>query len=263
MRFPESPRVVYRNNPIVEVICQLRFPRILRIDAELPIAFHERIRSHYPGVFEAQTGLPAAPLTPDVAHAVGIDPTVLASTQRAFDFVSEDGAWRVSLTSQFLALTSSNYTRWEDFKARLAPATDALASEYRPLYFTRLGLRYRDLIQRSKLDLVDQAWSKLLRHPLLGELALPEFEQATNQAMREIVLNLDYDDARVRLLHGFAQLQGGSETCYLIDADLFSDRRVEKNDAEAILDRFNREAGCLFRWCIAEPLQRAMQPEPA
>lgn len=48
MPFPESKRVFYVKNPLAEVICQLRFPAILRIGAESPHEFQERIRDHLP-----------------------------------------------------------------------------------------------------------------------------------------------------------------------------------------------------------------------
>ena len=47
MAFPEVERVIYERNPLDEVICQLRFPAILKID-EPPIAFQEQIRTRYP-----------------------------------------------------------------------------------------------------------------------------------------------------------------------------------------------------------------------
>lgn len=48
MPFPPTPRVRYELNPIQEVICQLRYPPILRIGAEAPAAFQEVIRKDYP-----------------------------------------------------------------------------------------------------------------------------------------------------------------------------------------------------------------------
>ena len=39
--FPDTPRVVYNKNPLFEVLCQLRFPHILRIETEIPAAVPE------------------------------------------------------------------------------------------------------------------------------------------------------------------------------------------------------------------------------
>ena len=59
MDFPESPRVVYEQNPLDEVICQLRFPAVLRIDSESPVRFQEAVRNQYP-LFQERTQVQAA-----------------------------------------------------------------------------------------------------------------------------------------------------------------------------------------------------------
>ena len=48
MPFPTSDREVYENNPLNEVICQIRYPAILRVAAETPSDFQEAIRDKYP-----------------------------------------------------------------------------------------------------------------------------------------------------------------------------------------------------------------------
>src|SRR5689334_11739505 len=48
MPFPDSPRVIFRNNPRVQVIAQLRFPTILSIGSVDPARFQELIRDEYP-----------------------------------------------------------------------------------------------------------------------------------------------------------------------------------------------------------------------
>src|SRR5260370_1097479 len=48
MTFPDSPRVIYNTNPLEEVICQLKFPPILKIESVPPATFQDEIRSTYP-----------------------------------------------------------------------------------------------------------------------------------------------------------------------------------------------------------------------
>ncbi len=54
MPFPESERVVYGENPLVEVICQLKFPPILDISTAEPAAFQNKVRKLYP-LYEKDT----------------------------------------------------------------------------------------------------------------------------------------------------------------------------------------------------------------
>ena len=46
--FSNDERVIYAKRQLVEVICQLRFPEILKIDVSEPADFQERIRRDYP-----------------------------------------------------------------------------------------------------------------------------------------------------------------------------------------------------------------------
>lgn len=115
MLFPESPRVIYDKNPLAEVICQLRFPRILRIDADLPAAFQEQIRSAFPN-FSQSPAIELGKLPQDLARLVGLE-KALGSGQQSYQFSSADAAWKVTLTSQFLALTTTKYQRWESSRS--------------------------------------------------------------------------------------------------------------------------------------------------
>ena len=46
--FPDSPREIYQQNTIKEVIAQLRFPTILQVAAEPPALFQNQLRHAYP-----------------------------------------------------------------------------------------------------------------------------------------------------------------------------------------------------------------------
>ena len=46
MPFPVTKRIIYKKNPLVEVICQLRFPPILSIDTEIPARFQGAIKKN-------------------------------------------------------------------------------------------------------------------------------------------------------------------------------------------------------------------------
>src|SRR4051794_17776404 len=56
--FPSSPRVIYQNAPLTEVVAQLRFPPLLRIEGAPPADFQDRVRNEFPFV-EKGAGLPA------------------------------------------------------------------------------------------------------------------------------------------------------------------------------------------------------------
>lgn len=52
--FSSENRCIYRSNQLGEVICQLRFPEILTISANLPVQFQEAIRDEFPQYLRRQ-----------------------------------------------------------------------------------------------------------------------------------------------------------------------------------------------------------------
>src|SRR6267143_2345932 len=266
MRFPEYTRVIYDRNPLEQVIAQLRFPAILKIDSALPADFQERIRSRYPDFLERPPADDAinipqelkANLPQEFLKAMGLD-IQPASAKQGYEFISEDKAWKVVLTRDFLALSTQRYTTWEDFSDRLNAPRQALTDCYGPVYYSRIGLRYRDVIRRSVLDLNGVAWTQRLKPHVAGMLAS---EVASHVKHTASVALIDLEDGRgqVRIRHTLALLKNPDEECYVIDADFFTDRKTEVGDAIQRLDYFNREAGRLFKWCINDRLHSAMGP---
>lgn len=257
--FPDSPRVIYEKNTLATVICQLRFPPVLRVDSDAPADFQDRIRDAYPLFNEKRSPELPAELPPEIARLLASELPISGSAH--YEFASADENWTVTLTKEFLALTAKRYERWEDFKEHLCAPRESLNEIYRPAFCSRIGLRYRNVIRRSALDLGDIDWSLLLEKPILGELSVPEFAPRIKNSQRELVVELE-DEGQVRIKHGLKKNPETDETFYVIDADYFTEKRTEVNDAIDTLDRFNRESGRLFRWCITERLHDAMGPQP-
>src|SRR5205823_262933 len=63
-------------------------------------------------------------------------------------FEDQDRMWSVTLSRESLALKTTAYTRWEDFSGRVGRVRETLEHVYRPTSYTRLGLRYVDIIRR-------------------------------------------------------------------------------------------------------------------
>ncbi len=250
--FPESPRVIYGKNPLREVICQIRFPAILKI-AETPASFQEAIRATFP-VFKQRAAASSFPpdMPPELLRLfAGGDGTI-------FEFQSRDKHWHVSLYREFLALTCVKYTRWEEFRQFFQTPFSALETVYAPAFYVRIGLRYRNVIHLKELGLQGVAWSELLKPAICGELAENGVRGEVEAASRELVLKWDSKNM-VRINHGL----GEEIDSYVIDADFFIETEVESTNVQSILDAFNQESGRLFRWAITDRLHTAMQPHPA
>ncbi len=263
MIFPDAPRVLYERNTLDTVICQLRFPQILRIEAEDPVAFQERIRSEYP-LLNTRAQLDLGSVLPaEIAKVVSENMPLPLRQGRAYDFTSPDDKWKATLTGTFIALTAARgaYVRWEAFKNRLVPLVDAVREIYQPAFFNRIGLRYQNFIRRPVLGLDGVPWRDLIQAHIAGELASSVPEAAINGITSVVQFGFD-GGGKVVLRHGLGQAEGSGEVGFLLDADFFTEEKPEVSHAIERLEEFNREARRLLHWCITERLHNAMVPRP-
>ncbi|MEQ1883457.1 MAG: TIGR04255 family protein [Bryobacteraceae bacterium] len=261
--FPASPRVIYAKNPLISVACQIRFAPVLRIESEVPAAFQELIRSDYPLLRETSAtpeNFPAE-IPPPVAAMIKAQ-LGAQHNRRRFDFISQDEHWTTTLLRDSLTVSTRQYDNWGNFKARLNQSLTALNEIYRPAFFTRIGLRYQDLIRRHKLDLSAVPWRELLQPRISGFLIEPDLSVVVSQG--EFAVKFGKESGQVQVRHGLVQSTDKNtdahEECYLIDSDFFLEGKISTDGALESLDFFNVQSGRLFRWCITERLHVAMEP---
>ena len=261
MPIPEIEKVIYDNNPLDTVICQARFPSILRIDTESPSAFQEILLPQYINyregqefVFDIKFGRRSSALAEDIEQL----PTPAVKN---YEFASEDNEWKVNLTRNFLSLSTNNYKRWGDFRARFESALNAFVEVYKPVIFTRIGLRYVDVIVRSNFNLEDVDWVELINPNLLGILASPELKESVKSLQTRFVIGLDAHESIVKVtVSTVKSATNPKETCFMIDSDYYELKNMKRDELMAKLDFFHSKALGLFRWCIAEKLHVAMGP---
>lgn len=264
MPFRESPRVIYRQNPLVEVICQLRFPTILRIGTPHIADFQDNIRGKYPRyeVQEPSVDFPhVAKEVSSILLQIGLPkPPGAIDTYR---FSAKDSQRFVTLSQDFLALTECKYEKWEMFREAMNETEGAFRQTFNPAFYTRIGLRYKDIIVRSRLGLANEPWKNLLQPHIVAELADQDVSDAILTTQKQsIIKTLDIPDGQVKLTHGLLHDAKSNEQCYLIDADFsVANEREGFNEPFAVLDKFNHLAGRLFRWAITDKLHAAMEPE--
>lgn len=151
--------------PLVRVLVVVRFPEIAAIARDEFVApFQEALRSTYPvGGKEETVGLSVGPQ--------GVQPLPATIDWRLSDL---EGAWRVSLGRNFVALETTRYTTREDFLSRFQTVLDALTVHVQPGRCDRVGVRYIDQIQGEPLarlrDLVQPSLLGLLATDVVDEV---------------------------------------------------------------------------------------------
>src|SRR5690349_17057626 len=125
--FPASERVFYAKAPLIEVVAQLRFPPILRIQ-EQPSDFQDRVRKFFPLFDRAMpAGLP---------QDIPAEMLQILSGQGfgapGYKFLTEDRREFLTLFVDSFAYSTEKYTTWENFRAVLELGVNSLMEVYQP-----------------------------------------------------------------------------------------------------------------------------------
>lgn len=258
--FSQEKRCLYRKNPLSNVICQLRFPEILTIGANLPVQFQEAIRAEYP-LYTARKETPAPKIT-------GTPGNMRLENQPEainYQFASADGVWRVNLTSKFISLACSKYTCWEDFAKKLDKPLAAFIQIYKPAYFERVGLRYVNLISRKQLDLTATPYRDLFNPCWLGPLGEEDIlETAAIRCGVDTEVSIR-GGCRVKIHSGPVLLKQGAKTDpepkFAFDQDLYMTGNIPISYSAGTLETLHSQAYSIFRGAITHALHDAMEPE--
>lgn len=258
--FSNESRCIYHRNQLGEVICQLRFPEILTIGANLPVDFQESIRDEFPQyAARKENAAPRLTGTPGNLTLEKQEPTI------NYSFTSADGIWRVNLTGKFISLSCSRYTRWEEFAQKLDKPLAAFIKIYKPAYFERIGLRYLNFFSRRDLGLEGTAFSELFNPCYLGILSEEDITEAS--ASRS---NVDAEvsirggcRAKVHAGPGLVKKPGQTdkEVKFIFDQDLFLPGKLPVNLSAGALQTLHAQADSIFRGAITPMLHRAMEPD--
>ena len=259
MPFPKVNRVIYKTNLLDTVICQVRFSPILKIDTETPAAFQEEVRSLYPHLTESSELFyirvePSQSPTEDFQQVRGTRDT------KIYEFASDDKKWKVDLTRNYLALSTKAYISWDDFIGRFEKALQAFVGIYQPTNFTRVGLRYIDVIVRSKLGLEGVDWGELVQDYISGVLVVDSIKGEVRSYENTFQVALE-GEGLVRVITKTVQSPESGEHCFLMDSDFFSNRRIKHEEVFPVLNSFHDCALNLFRWCIKDKLHHAMEAD--
>lgn len=257
--FSKEPRCQYSKNQLADVICQLRFPEILTINANLPVEFQEAIRMQYP---KYSTSLEAS--APKISGIPGNLQLENQPSTKNYQFTSLDGNWRVNLTSTFVSLACTHYTNWETFAKNLDIPLAAFIKIYKPACFERIGLRYLNFISREKLDIQHIPFSQLFASPYLGLLCDQEVsEPTTHRSGVDAEISLP-GGCRVKLHAGPGLVkqngQQQKEVKFIFDQDLYMTGNIPVNYSAGALETLHSHAFPIFRGAITDTLHEAMEP---
>lgn len=256
MHLEEFERVEYKHNILFEVVFQARFPDIMKISKEDPAEFQDIVRKDGYPEFELEVPLVPPGMPKEVESAV--------STDKTFRFFSEERDWQISLAKNFIALScTANYSNYEDFSERLKKVLESFNTIYEPSYFTRIGLRYRDIANETFLSHRTVDVKDFIPEYIFPELSILKIKEIKSL---QKVSRLDDGDVNANVVHVLSEVSGKfgkhqleNEESYIIDIDCFVESRIEGiTDVVNKCPTFKRLIWNIFQWSITDKLREAM-----
>jgi len=230
--------------PLIYTVVQLRFPAVLDVERrEFVAPFQGAIRDRYPILrqeFVQTLTFQNAESSPQPVQ------------QSVWRFSDMSDMWRVSLTSEFLAIETKAYASREDLLDRLRALLSPLLEHVRPAHIDRIGVRYVNSISGDALSRLPE----LVTPPLLGMLWLPLTEHIRGSASQS---HFQCDEGVLLVQTGIAPagatLDAGwvppfMEPSWLLDMDMFTTQSTPC-DRDEIIDltrNLSRRIYAFFRW---------------
>jgi uncharacterized protein (TIGR04255 family) len=230
----------HRRNFARQVVCELRFPTLLAFaEMDPPKTFVTALRKKYPILELGKEVLIAG--TGESAPA-----------KHSHILKSAKGDWTVTLKKDAVAIETTRYTVFKDMRLRVAEVLEALVPVIDADFFTRVGLRYVNLVTTDG----ESPLAEWINPALVGPTVdMDRFKNISELAGRFRLTG--GDGGGCYLQHGLKLKEGRTKDGialvpdYVVDIDSYREEVLVK-DTLATLDRMRLQAYSLFDWSIGE-----------
>ena len=251
--FGEHPDRVFTDAPLRSVLTQIRFDPIPALLTEAgTTGFHSVIRSRYPEGPQKVEEL-----------ALEMAPRHMSVRQTApvWSFTTAPGDYKASLSHDFVALETPNYTNFGDFIEHFGFLLSAIDRTLMPSTSRRIGLRKINAIPlpdpSNPASLADR-----VREDLLGPLARADWPAGVVGANAQLIFEEDLKQLAVRYaIEGSAD--GGA--FFILDMDYYTEVPYAVKDSADIRDLIRHLSNGItsfFEWALKEPYKATLGPTP-
>ncbi len=240
IEFPAVEEVPLVIPPLDEVVCQVRFPPILKINNEEPVELQELIRNYFPEfekrhAFQFQLPLAGNPLPPSAENR-----------PITFIFTDEEKKVQATLSPSFYAVSTKRYRGWQNFLSVLQVVHSAVMDTYRPAYATRVGLRYVNRLTTENTEATTrQEIFDLVRDELTTMLRGPVWDYAD-----EMIGVVNFADSPAQLNLRFGYEVSEDVPAFLLDFDYFEEGQIDLSEVMARCGRYHDVIYRAFRWVV-------------
>lgn len=244
--FDDMPEeVALSSAPLVRVLCQVRYsptPELVDDQNERQIA----------GLLGDL--FPVRGSVDGVLFIPGLNAAPQQDTMRTFEDI--EGAWRASVTPNFLALETTAYDRRTGFLDRLAKVLAAVHEVGAPPRVTRIGLRYTDRIE-NPTGLRD-----LVRPALLGMVSEVEDDELVENQIQQALVVDSANQAKVQVRSlclpprvGFdPSINPVESRSWVLDIDAYTEspRRWDPVELSSVAEVLAKRAYQVFHWAVTD-----------
>lgn len=224
---PHVPAAHYKKNLIQQVVCEFRFPTLFELEAaQPPLAFAKALRKEYP-THARQQHLQVSGDAVDRVHG--------------HVFRSKNARWTVTLKSSSVTIETSQYDSFNEFHERTKSLLGVAAGVIDTEFFTRIGLRYINVIPFIADEIGD--W---VNPALVAGLAAGIYGDVTEHSGRIAGF---VGDGKFLLQHGLGDNPATNSRAYVLDFD-FSQEDVEVAQAPQVVRELHDREFEFFKWCL-------------
>lgn len=227
LTLPHVEPTRFAKNFLRQAVCELRFPTLFELEGTRPPpSFAKALRKDYP-LYQPNDDLSVGPNGVDKAHV--------------HVFTSIKPGWNVTLRAASVTLETTKYDSFENFQKRLELVVRSASEVIDSEYFTRIGLRYINVIPVGSDRVSD--W---LNPELVGLHSSEIFGGAVEFSGR---IAGPAEVGGYLLNHGLAANASTRRKEYVIDMD-FSAQDVDVGEAMSVIETLHKQEFELFSWTL-------------
>jgi len=226
----------YKQSFLRQAVCEFRFPTLMELGGKHPPAvFVAALRRDYPHL--------------EIGDEVALDLAGESGCNNTHIFRSTELSWTVSLKLNSFSIETTKYTNHDEMRARVLRVVEAAAKIIDADFFTRVGLRYVNVIDSGAEDPVE-GW---VNSELTGPLLSARFQGIQDYASR---LQLAAPDGGCLIQHGLRLAEGIQvPPTYIVDVDAFR-TGVAIADTSDVFEAMHQQASEVFDWALGESARK-------
>ena len=215
-------RLRIKKHTLNDVILQLRFDSLEEVLKGVPFEFQKSIKEEFPNISVQKRNSFLINLNPSDGSSTG---ATRSESHSVYNYISKEGNLKVSLCHDSLTLTSNSaYEGWDHFSKKFDYVLKAFLGHYDVKNLKRIGLRYRNMISKKKLEIEGMEWGELIKPAVLGYFSLKHLGNFSTEKLEVVsdIKQLDLGECKLIFRTGITDTkEKEKEKVFYIDTDLY------------------------------------------